>query len=244
MKRIVLLTLLLGVVSNVFCQNTGRITYRITTDLSSFETKFKKYDDIVSRMKARMKMKDSLNLFLDFNNEKSIFYVDDKTNLGFSNEKGYSSLISTFKIFYRDDKNKIKLTAINTDGKFLVQKSIGVNTWKITKEKKKIGEYSCIKATKEVKEMHPMKGMITKEITAWFCPKIPIRLGPNNYGGLPGLIMELKDGKLTYYVKKINLKPNFDIVIYKPKGKVITEEAYFKKVPTITKDNIKEYIGN
>ena len=33
-------------------------------------------------------------------------------------------------------------------------------------------------------------------ITAWYCPEIPVNQGPENYWGLPGLILEVNDGKV------------------------------------------------
>ena len=65
------------------------------------------------------------------------------------------------------------------------------------------------------------------------------------YGNLPGLIMELIDGKLTYYVDSMDLNPKFKIQIDKPNnGKKISKKDYLSRQPKITKDNFEEYIGN
>jgi GLPGLI family protein len=34
-------------------------------------------------------------------------------------------------------------------------------------------------------------------ITAWYTPEIPVSQGPEGYWGLPGLILEVNDGKTT-----------------------------------------------
>jgi GLPGLI family protein len=130
------------------------------------------------------------------------------------------------------------------DKTYYVQSKTTDLVWQISNEKKKIGNYTCIKAITKVEDKISTRGVYTKLIEAWFSPEIPIRLGPNNYGGLPGLIMELKEGKFTYYVKNINIEPDFEIRIEKPKGKVITQKEFFDRIPTITRGNIKEYIDN
>ena len=45
-------------------------------------------------------------------------------------------------------------------------------------------------------------------ITAWYSPEIPVSQGPENYWGLPGLILEVNDGKTTILCSKVvlNLK--------------------------------------
>ena len=191
------------------------------------------------------KIRDSLLLNLDFNGQESSFYVDRVTDLGLSNERGYNSVIKTFKTYYRNNNTDTLLMGVVSDKYYLVSSLISSINWKIGTEKKKIGKYLCTRATTKIEDKHPTKGVYTKTIEAWFSTEIPINIGPNNYGGLPGLIMELKEGKFTYYVQNINLNPEAEIKISKPQnGNVITKQEYFDLIPTITKENIKDYIGN
>jgi GLPGLI family protein len=44
-------------------------------------------------------------------------------------------------------------------------------------------------------------------ITAWYTPEIPVNQGPENYWGLPGLILEINDGKTVILCSKIVLNP-------------------------------------
>jgi len=39
-------------------------------------------------------------------------------------------------------------------------------------------------------------------VTAWYTPEIPVNQGPENYWGLPGLILEVNDGKQLFCVLK------------------------------------------
>lgn len=74
---------------------------------------------------------------------------------------------------------------------------------------------------------------IPKEIvvTAWYTPEIPVNQGPENYWGLPGLILEVNDGKTTILCSKIVLNAK-DKVEIKPskKGKVISQKDYDETV--------------
>lgn len=41
-------------------------------------------------------------------------------------------------------------------------------------------------------------------MVAWYCPEIPVPLGPTRYSGLPGLILELHENEIGYIVDKID----------------------------------------
>jgi GLPGLI family protein len=69
------------------------------------------------------------------------------------------------------------------------------------------------------------------QITAWYTPDIPINQGPENYWGLPGLILEVTDGKTVILCSKIvmNTKDKKEIKAPK-KGKEVTQAEYDKIV--------------
>nr|WP_315219845.1 GLPGLI family protein [uncultured Flavobacterium sp.] len=74
---------------------------------------------------------------------------------------------------------------------------------------------------------------IPKEIviTAWYSPEIPINQGPENYWGLPGLILEINDGKTVILCSKIVLNAKDKVVIKAPaKGKEVTQKEYDETV--------------
>ena len=64
-------------------------------------------------------------------------------------------------------------------------------------------------------------------ITAWYCPEVPVNQGPENYWGLPGLILEVNDGKTVMLCTKIVMNAK-DKVEIKPatKGKQVTQTEY------------------
>ncbi|HWS59471.1 MAG TPA: GLPGLI family protein [Flavobacterium sp.] len=82
-------------------------------------------------------------------------------------------------------------------------------------------------ATKKTNFMDEMN--VPKEITvtAWYTPEIPVNQGPETYWGLPGLILEINDGKTVILCSKVVLNPKEKADI-KPstKGKVVTQAEY------------------
>jgi GLPGLI family protein len=68
-------------------------------------------------------------------------------------------------------------------------------------------------------------------ITAWYTPEIPINQGPENYWGLPGLILEVNDGRTTILCSKIVLNVKEKTIIKAPaKGKVVSQKEYDETV--------------
>ena len=76
--------------------------------------------------------------------------------------------------------------------------------WNLTNERRIINNYEAYKAI-AVKKIETRKGEEEREIIAWYSPEIPVSFGLKEYSGLPGLILELKEGNITYKTKKILL---------------------------------------
>ena len=64
-------------------------------------------------------------------------------------------------------------------------------------------------------------------VTAWYTPQIPVKNGPGEYTGLPGLILELNFYRTTILCSKIVMNPKESEEIKSPKkGKEVTREEY------------------
>jgi GLPGLI family protein len=103
---------------------------------------------------------------------------------------------------------------------FLIQDSLKTNAWKLQGETKNIGTYTCFKATleREVKSVSEMDE-VTKEtqtVTAWYTPQIPVSNGPEQFQGLPGLILEISYDSQTILCSKISINPTKQIKIKEP----------------------------
>ena len=89
---------------------------------------------------------------------------------------------------------------------------------------KKIEGYTCFKAT-SIKIVKNNNGVFEHPIEAWFTTEIPLNFGPADYGGLPGLILDIKFQNVRIFCSKIVLNPKKAVIIKKPKkGKLITEK--------------------
>lgn len=137
---------------------------------------------------------------------------------------------------------------------FIVKDSLPAYEWQLTNETKKIGSYNCQKAiyTKIVETkkfstgMEEMEtGTDTVRTEAWFTMDIPVSNGPNDYYGLPGLILEVKTGNRVVICTKIVLNPETGIEIEKPKkGKVMDAKSYQALSEEKMQEMMKRYSGD
>ncbi|SEF81804.1 GLPGLI family protein [Halpernia humi] len=104
-------------------------------------------------------------------------------------------------------------------------KSVDKQKWKLSKDKKTLGQYSVQKAETSWGGRH---------WTAWFAEAIPFPEGPYKFNGLPGIIMELSDSKGNYNFKLIRSE-NFPETVKSPvpsffisKAVLILKEKYVK----------------
>ncbi|MEX0273133.1 MAG: GLPGLI family protein, partial [Flavobacteriaceae bacterium] len=84
----------------------------------------------------------------------------------------------------------------------------------------------------------------TITITAWYTPEIPVSHGPDDYWGLPGLILEVNDGSRMMVCNKIVLNPESPVGIELPKkGKKVTNEEFRAVMQEQTEKMNKMYGG-
>ncbi len=120
---------------------------------------------------------------------------------------------------------------------FLIKDVLEPFEWELGTETKKIGNYTAQKATysKIVDSKQFSTGMTEMEVSkdtiqvvAWFTPEIQVSQGPENYFGLPGLILEVHSRGRVLICDKIELNPSANPVkIERPKrGKLITQDEF------------------
>jgi GLPGLI family protein len=111
--------------------------------------------------------------------------------------------------------------------------------WKFLNESKLIDGYECYKTTNEYIVINS-KGKFRHPVVAWYCPQLPYSFGPADYGGLPGLILELQVRNNVFGVEKIILDHKIEEPIKLPtKGEVITDEDYNNKIKKIMEDRFE-----
>lgn len=216
--------------------------------------------DMRKMIEDRMKSMFEKTFQLYFGKTSSIYKEEEKLeapgqSTGF---RMMSNMMGTGGTFYKNTKDKTYTVDKEFMGKeFLIQDSLPKLAWKLENETKQIGGYNCFKATavreasktdfrnlrmkkkeadqkEDVGKTNLMDELdLPKEITitAWYTPEIPISQGPENYWGLPGLILEVNDGKTTILCSKVvlNLKDQVDIKA-PTKGEVIAQKKYDETV--------------
>lgn len=112
------------------------------------------------------------------------------------------------------------------------------------KDEKKEGEEA--KDSTKVDKDDPMSEIEvpkTIEVTAWYTPQIPINQGPDDYWGLPGLILEVSADRTTILCTKIVMNPEEKEDIEKPeKGEEVTQAEY-NEIITKKMEEMREMYG-
>lgn len=222
MKFLKFIFLLFCVALSVNSQiNSGEITYLVSyTSLHTSE-------DINTNIKKQFhdfqKSTEELEFILKFSDSISEFKTSTMMSDHLSDEaklrlRFYPPLFANYK------KDSLYFFSLNKPNTLLIKKASSIK-WHFTDESKIIDDKLCFKAT-TFKTIISRLGNKEIEIVAWYCPEIPIPFGPQNYGGLPGLIMELNDtGGITFYVSKISLNKKVNVQI--PKNKILVDYNEF-----------------
>ncbi len=141
---------------------------------------------------------------------------------------------------YKNSKTKRLVETRDLFGKlFLVKDSLENFHWKLEDETKQVANYTCHKAISVKKRTQKVTVLdengkekeeekeFTTTLVAWYTTQVPISTGPASYWGLPGLILEMDNGRLSMICSKIILNPQKEVVIKEPtKGKVVSSEEY------------------
>ena len=202
--------------------------------------------DIAIRLKNRLEKEFTLtfdkeaSLFVEEEQLDAISGATDSWGKNFSAGENYKNVKINSQIQQQEFYGK----------KFLIKDVLQPIDWTLGSATKKIGNYTCYKATTfiptddllwysfswsrmrkpedatesdEVSE----KQLEVTQVEAWYTPQIPVRHGPSDYWGLPGLILEVSAGDTTMLCTKIVLNPNEKTEIKAPrKGDVLAKAEY------------------
>ncbi len=152
-------------------------------------------------------------------------------------DKSEESIWSYRKAVYeirRNFKEQTLSDRIDLLGKtYLIKDNIPKRKWIIRNEIKEIQGYVCMKA-------ESYDSVKLQKIVAWFTDQILVPLGPADYGGLPGLILEidLNDQSSIIVAESIDIKKEILIPSIKAKGKLINHQKYRMLVSNYIKDCI------
>ena len=216
---------------------------------------------------ARMKNRLEKTYVLTFNKEESYFIEEDKIDAISGATDSWGKNFAPGEQ-YKNVKTNTQVQNQEFYGKrFLVKDELQNIEWKMGTETKMIGNYMCFKATASIpsneltwysfswdklrnnnqqngqpagdEEMEAEIAMT--EVEAWYTLQIPVRHGPLDYWGLPGLILEVSAGDTTILCSKIVMNPDEKSKIEAPdKGKVVTKTEY----QDIIVEKMKEFRDN
>ena len=212
-------------------------------------------------MKERMKPFLEPVYILTFDKTKSIYKQEESLDTpGSGGGRGWGRMwASGGGPVFKDITTKKSLESTEFMGKkFLISNDPNKIKWVMGKEQKMIGNYLCFKATAQIKKpktmtsvwreaekendsiKDPSKKELVEEystITAWYTPQIPVSHGPAEFGGLPGLILELTTDTTVMLCTKVVMNPEKRIQISEPtKGEFVTRNEFENIVELKTKE--------
>ena len=226
----VLLIVFTFVISEIQAQEfQGIATYKTQRKLD-IKLDSTKVGGMQDEIMAMLKKQFEKTYLLTFNKEESSYKEDE--SLAPPSVGGNAVMIMSMGgsgELYKNIKTQRYVKQSDLFGKtFLVQDSLKTLSWDLQSDTKNIGTYTCFKATLErevVSDLDGSKEMQT--VTAWYTPQIPVSNGPEEFQGLPGLILELSYDSQIILCSKISLNPSKQIVIKQPtNGKSVTQSEF------------------
>lgn len=258
-QSITILLLLISIV--VSAQDfQGKATYKThrKIDLKISDGENAPNAEVQKQLLEQLKKQSQKTYFLNFTQAESIYKQEEQLSAPQPKAGGIQiSFSDGSDLYYKNIKENRYTSKKEIFGKrFLIKDSIQKKDWQLTGETKNIGQYTCYKATRskeieyndftvengETKEEKKKKIIVT---TAWYTPQIPVSNGPSHYQGLPGLILEINEGKLTIVCSEIILNSKEKIVIEEPtKGKVVSQDEFDKIMEKKQKEMMEQFKSN
>lgn len=219
-------------------------------------------DEMQKQFNKQMQKEYTLTFNLTESTWKEVESLDGGgVTMGSSGGTMVMTMGSSNGIMYKNSAEARYEQEANVFGKpFLIKDQLTSYEWQLTGNTKKIGNYNCQEAvyqqiserrafTFATKDQAPEERQMetfkdTVNITAWFTPEIPVSHGPDDYWGLPGLILEVNNGRTTLVCSKVVLNPEDGIELKMPsKGQVVTREEYQKIHDDKAEEMMKKYSG-
>lgn len=200
---------------------------------------------------------------LIFNESASLFrsVVDDEAPDPFANAGGGGGMRMNFRMptttTYTDLAKQTQYEErAFFEKEFLIVDSLKQYKWKLSEETKTIAKQLCKKATTMIvaPQMRmrisrggenntdtaanaPIKPRET-ELVVWYAENIPVSVGPDNYSGLPGVIMEmnLDNGATVTTAVEVSAKYPKKELVQPSKGEKMTRAQFQEQVQKLMQD--------
>lgn len=233
MKKFFLLILAIGF--SGFSQEKMEFVYKVTSVGSMYDPTDENSKLIKEYLIKMEQQLEDLTYSLRIKGKESLWFLHDKTS--YSEAHMGKALGGDHSYFFDIATNYYIEQRLFLDNYFIVNKKQKDFKWELSNETKEILGYTCYKAVS--KEVKTIKGKDKTFYTiAWYAPALKYQIGPQDFGGLDGLILELTDKKRKYYCTEILSPEKMPIfILEKPtKGKVVTEEEYLNEMNRLSEE--------
>jgi GLPGLI family protein len=239
-KYFLIMIALLAGPAGVFAQATeGVVTYERIYRWSRI---YSRLDYLSQEEKDRIKLtwgnddENKTNMKLHFTPTLSKYSYESEQA---SSDDGRYSWRQREFIIFRDFEQEKKTELIEMLGKtYIIEDSLQAPKWKVMNQIKDVNGHVCMLAVTE-------DTIKKQQVKAWFAHDIPVPAGPEQYFGLPGLIMELdlNDGDVVITATKVELKPVGEEINLpkKMKGRKLTDKAYRDLLHNHISDSMKAH---
>lgn len=214
MKHLYILSAILFCTSSFIEAQSLRIIF---LEKPNVEANVKIIEDPKMAIDARSQLeKMSRSTYLYYNNGESLY---SKSNLSRDNTIATNDIMIVMDnndVYYKDLKNgKGASLEYIFEKPFIIEEPLSERKWTLTNESATVAGYECKKAIDE-------KGNIV-----WYAMDIPVNDGPENYWGLPGLILKLETPFMSVTAEEVNADFDTQNIIKKPtEGKKVTREEF------------------
>lgn len=233
MKKFLLICLLCS--GAAFCQSKLELTYKVTSTGSMINFVDKEKEILRPYIEQMEKELEDLIFTLQIKNKESIWKLLGGESYPASHMG--SAWAGSYTYYFNASANEYMVQKNFLGTLFLVTQKPNPVKWQLMDESKTILGYSCKKAI--YKEVKNIKGADKEFVTeAWYCPELKYKIGPQDFGGLDGLILELTDKKRKFYCTQILQGTKTSLfTIEKPnKGKPIKEEDFLNEINKIAEE--------
>lgn len=260
MKSIIILLAFLISVGGYSQNFTGKAIYKThrKMDFKIDDGKGAPNADMQKQLQTQLMKQFQKTYTLNFNKSESVYTQNEELSSPQVQTGGMQIQImgsgGGTDVLYKNIVDRRYVNKTEISGKrFLIKDALEDYGWEATGETKNIGSYTCYKATRKREEertsfsmtdgeKEERKETVTIETVAWYTPQVPISNGPEEFWGLPGLILEVQDGNLTIVCSEIVLNPSEKIEIEEPKkGKKVTQEEFDKIMDDHSKEMMERF---
>ena len=218
---IVVLTFIVGTsAAQVNFISAGKITYERRVSQFAALVNAEAEDNMwMEELKKQFPKVVADNYTLQFNNKESFYYLTKENP-----DNKYINMIfkptETNYVNQKHESGMVTNAASVFETNYLVNDSLVKYEWKITGEVRDIAGFECKKAVTKICD--------SVVVVAFYTDQIPLQAGPENFNGLPGMILGIAVPRLgtTIFATSISLQaaPNYVLpTLSKPKKTTIKQ---------------------